>query len=137
MMYYCRGLHVKMVQGDLKFKPLEQLVKEPPRVSKLDLASKEEHVGNIKHNTRYLKEKCRQLRHTLPFLQIPGVIIIRIVQVCTMMLINVFLRRGGSIQYSPNMTVTNRGVSMDQLRIRFGSYVQVWEPSTQTNSMKP
>ena len=24
---------------------------------------------------------------------------------------------------------------MDQLRIRFGSYVQVWEPSTQTNSM--
>ena len=25
---------------------------------------------------------------------------------------------------------------MDQLRIRFGSYVQVWEPSTQTNSMK-
>ena len=26
---------------------------------------------------------------------------------------------------------------MDQLRIRFGSYVQVWEPSTQTNSMKP
>ncbi len=25
---------------------------------------------------------------------------------------------------------------MDQLRIRFGSYVQVWEPLTQTNSMK-
>ena len=26
---------------------------------------------------------------------------------------------------------------MDQLQIRFGSYVQVWELSTQTNSMKP
>ncbi len=25
---------------------------------------------------------------------------------------------------------------MDMLRIRFGSYVQVWEPSTQTNSLK-
>ena len=25
---------------------------------------------------------------------------------------------------------------MDQLRIRFGLYVQVWEPSTQINSMK-
>ena len=24
---------------------------------------------------------------------------------------------------------------MDQLRIRFGSYAQVWEPSTQANSM--
>ena len=26
---------------------------------------------------------------------------------------------------------------MDQLLIRFGLFVQVWEPSTQTNSMKP
>ena len=26
---------------------------------------------------------------------------------------------------------------MNQLRIMFGLYVQVWEPSTQTNSMKP
>ncbi len=30
----------------------------------------------------------------------------------------------------------DKDVSMDQLRIRFGSYVQVWEPSTQTNSLK-
>ena len=35
------------------------------------------------------------------------------------------------------MIVTNQGVSMDNLRIRFGSYAQVWEPSTQTNSMRP
>jgi len=35
------------------------------------------------------------------------------------------------------MIVTNQGVSMDMLRIRFGSYAQVWEPSTQTNSMRP
>jgi len=26
---------------------------------------------------------------------------------------------------------------MDQLQIRFGLYVQVWEPSMQTNSMNP
>ena len=124
-MYYYRGLRVEIVQGDLEFKPLEQLLKELPRVPELDLAAKEEHVGDVKHNTRYLKEKFRQLRHTLPFLQIPGVIIVRMVQVCTMTL-NMFPRKGGSKHYSPNMIVTNRGVSMDQLRIRFGSYVQVW-----------
>ena len=127
MMYYHRGLRVDMVQGDLEFKPLEQLLKDLPRVPGLDLAAKEEPVGDIERNTRCLKDKCRQLRHTLPFLQIPGVIFVRLVQVCTMTL-NMFPRRGGSSQYYPNMIVTNRGVSMDQLRIRFGFYVQVWEP---------
>ena len=134
-MYYCRGLRVEIVQGDLKFKPLEQLVKELPRVPKLDLAAKEEHVGDIERNIHYLKEKFRQLRHTLPFVQIPGVIIVRMVQVCTMTL-NMFPRKGGSKYYSPNMIVTDKGVSMDQLRIRFGSDAQVWEPSTKRNSIK-
>ncbi len=97
--------------------------------------SKEEHVGNIERNIRYLKEKFRQLRHTLPFKQIPGVIIIWMVQVCTMTL-NMFPRKGASRHYSPNAILTNKGVSMDQLRIRYGSYIQVWEPSAQTNSLK-
>jgi hypothetical protein len=136
MMYHCRGLHVNMVRGDLEFKPLANLMQELPIVPKLDLAAKEEHVGDIERNTRYLKVKCRQLRHTLPFLQIPGVIIVWMVQVCTMTL-NMFPRRGGSSQYSPSMIVTNQGVSMNQLQIRIGSHIQVWEPSTQTNSMKP
>ena len=67
MMYYHRGLHIEVVRGDLDVKPLEQLLQELPRAPTLDLAAKEEHVGNIERNTRYLKEKCRQLRHTLPF----------------------------------------------------------------------
>jgi hypothetical protein len=85
-MYYRRGLRVTMVRGDLEFGPLEKLVKELPSVPELDLASKEEHVGDIKRNIRYLKEKFMQLRHTLPFKQISGVIIVRMVQVCTMTL---------------------------------------------------
>ena len=50
MMYYHRGLLVEILKGDLKFKPLEQLVKELPRVPKSDLAAKEEHVGNVECN---------------------------------------------------------------------------------------
>ena len=95
LMYYRRGLRVTLVRGDLEFGPLEKLVKELPSVPDLDLASKEEHVGNIERNIRYLKEKFRQLRHTLPFRQIPGVIIVWMVQVCTMTL-NMFPRKGGS-----------------------------------------
>ena len=76
MMYYHRGLRVMIVRGNLEFKPLEQLLKELPSVPKLDLAAKEEHVGDIERNICYLKEKFQQLRHTLPFLQIPGVVIV-------------------------------------------------------------
>ncbi len=94
MMYYLRGLRVEIVQGDLEFKPLEQLLKQLPRVPKLDLAAKEEHVSDIERNICYLKEKFRQLPHTLPFVQIPGVIIVWMVQVCTMTL-NMFPRKGG------------------------------------------
>jgi len=75
-MYYRRGLRVTLVRGDLEFGPLKELVKQLPSVPDLDLASKEEHVGDIERNIRYLKEKFRQLRHTLPFKQIPGVIIV-------------------------------------------------------------
>ena len=106
-MYYRRGLRVTIVRGDLEFKPLDQLLKELPNVPKLDLAAKEKHVGNIKRNICYLKEKFQQLRHTLPFLQIPGVLIVWMVQVCTMTL-NMFPRKGGSKHYSPNMIVTNK-----------------------------
>ena len=98
----------------MEFGPLEKLVKQLPGVPDLDLASKEEHVGDVERNIRYLKEKFRQLRHTLPFKQIPGVIIVWMVQVCTMTL-NMFPRKGGSRHYSPNAIVTDRGVSMDQL----------------------
>ncbi len=55
-MYCRRGLRVTLVRGDLEFGPLKKLVKELPSVPELDLASKEEHVGNIECNIRYLKE---------------------------------------------------------------------------------
>ena len=86
LVYYRRGLQVTLVQADLEFKPLKELVKQLPCVPELDIAAKEEHVGNVERNIWFLKEKFWQLRHTLPFRQIPGVIIVRMVQVCTMTL---------------------------------------------------
>ena len=51
------------------------------------------------------------------------------------MTLNMFPQKGGDRQYSPSMIVTDKAVSMNQLKIWFGSYGQVWELSTQTNSM--
>ena len=47
MMYYRRGLLVTMVQGDLEFKPLEELVKELPSVPELDIAAKESMLATL------------------------------------------------------------------------------------------
>ena len=122
MMYYCRGLRVEIVRGDLEFKPLEQLVKELPRVPKLDLAAKEKLAGDVKRNICYLNENFRQLRHTLPFVQIPGVIIVWMVQVCTMTL-NIFPRKWGIKYYSPSMKCPWISYRSDLVRTpKFGSH---------------
>ena len=49
----------------------------------LDLAAENEHVGPIKRNIRFLKEKVRLLRHTLPFERLPPVMLVHMVQVVT------------------------------------------------------
>ncbi len=56
MIYYRRGLQVTLVQADLEFKTLEELVKQLPCVPELDIAAKEEHVSNVERNIWFLKE---------------------------------------------------------------------------------
>ena len=51
--------------------------------------------------------------------------------------VNYFPRSGGIEHYSPRMLMRDEQLSMDELRLPFGTYVQVKEPSTQTNSMLP
>jgi len=48
---------------------------------------------------------------------------------------NYFPMSGGIEHYSPRMIMRDEQLSMDELWLPFGAYVQVKEPSTQTNSM--
>jgi hypothetical protein len=120
-----RGFNIVVIRGDLEFGALRDLVGELPSRPRLDLAAENEHVGLIEHNIRFLKEKVRSLCHTLPFERLPPVMLVCMVQVVTPIM-NVFPRSGGT-HYSPSMIMTDSGLSMDQLRLKFGSYVQVAE----------
>jgi hypothetical protein len=117
----------------LEFGALRNFVVELTSIPRLDLAAENKHVGSIERNIRFLKKKVRSLRHTLPFEMLPPVMLVCMVQVVTPIM-NLFPRSGGT-HYLPSMIMTDGGLSMDQLRLKFDSYVQVAENQGLQNSM--
>ena len=75
-MYMLRGFHIVEIAGDGEFAWIADQVASLPTTPTLDLAAANEHVGLIERNIRFLKEKTRSLRHSLPFEQIPALMLI-------------------------------------------------------------
>jgi hypothetical protein len=100
----------------------------------LDLAAANEHVGLIERNIRFLKEKDRSIRHSLPFERIPALMLIRMVM-HTVPFMNSFPRKGGLKHYPPSAIMTGAQLHMNHLRLKFGSYCQVAEDVTPRNSL--
>ena len=134
--YAARGFRVKVIRGDFEFNGIEKHLKLLPSPPENVWTSKDQHVGPIERNNRFIKEKARSIRSSLPYTQIPGIMIIHMILHASKVL-NLFPRSGGIRDMSPNMIMSDEGVSMQQFRLLFGTYVQVKEPSTQTNSMQP
>ena len=100
------------------------------------LAAQGEHVGPIKQNIWYAKEKIRLLRYMLPFAQVPKNVIVYMVFNATIIM-NLFPRRGGNQHYSPQAILSGRGVSAQDLKIPFGLYIQVTNATMPHNSLEP
>jgi hypothetical protein len=122
--YAAGGFHVKEIRGDFEFNGIEKLLKALPLPPTTVWLSKDQHVGPIERNNRFIKEKSRSIRSCLPYAQIPGIMIIHMVLHASKVL-NLFLRSGGIKDMSPNMIMSDDGVSMQQFRLLFGTYVQV------------
>jgi len=101
---------------------------------KLDLAAANEHVGLIERNIRFLKEKTRSLRHSLPFERIPALMLIQMV-LHTVPFMNSFPRKGGLKHYPPSAIMTGAQLHINRLQLKFGSYCQVAEDVTPRNSL--
>ena len=133
--YAARGLVVVKIRGDFEFNGImEQVALLIPEII-LDLSSENEHIGAVERNIRYINEKARSIRVSLPFEQIPSIMVIYMVLQASKIL-NLFPRKGGVPHYSPNVIMKDEGVSMNQFRLPFGAYVQVKESSTQSNSLQ-
>ena len=72
----------------------------------------------------------------LPFTQVPKNVMIYMV-FNAMIVMNLFPRKGGNKYYSPQAIMFGRGVSVQDLEIPFGSYVQVTNATMPHNSLEP
>ncbi len=136
MMYLKRGLKVVRIWADLEFLAVQELVNELLTHPAMVLAAQGEHVGPIEQNIWYSKEKIKSLRYMLPFAQVLKNVIIYMVFNATIAM-NMFPRRGGNNYYSPQAIMSGRGVSLQDLEIPFGLYVQVTNATMPHNSMEP
>ena len=66
-MYLLRGFHIVEIAGDGELAWIADQVATLPTNPMLNLAVANEHVGLIKRNIRFLKEKSRSICHSLPF----------------------------------------------------------------------
>jgi hypothetical protein len=78
-MYLLRGFQIIVIAGDQEFNSISDLIVSLPTVPKLDWVAASQHCGLIERNIQFLKEKICSLRHSLPFEQVPGIMVVRMV----------------------------------------------------------
>ena len=124
-----------VIRGDQEFASISELVVGLPTTPRLDWATASQHCGLIEWNIRFLKEKVRSLRHSLPYEWVPAVMIVRMV-LHVVNFINGFPRKGGVKLYSGEI-MTRWHLHADDLRLNFGTYCQVAEHVEPCNSLAP
>jgi hypothetical protein len=77
--YRKRGFNIATIHADDEFAPLKALIPSLPAGPQVNLASANEHVPEIERRIRVVKERARSIRHSLPFNQIPRLLLIHIV----------------------------------------------------------
>ena len=102
----------------------------------LNETSRDEHVGDIEHYIRTVKEQMRAIYNTLPFPKVPARLVIEMTKTAVFWL-NAFPVLGGtSRDLSPRTILTGQKVDYKRhCRFQFGEYAQTHEEHN--NSMIP
>jgi hypothetical protein len=106
-MYLLRGFRIIVIKGDQEFVSISDQVVTLPKTPSVDWADAVQHCGFIKRNIRFMKEKVRSLRHSLPFVHVLAIMVIRMV-LHTVKFVNGFPRQGGPKYYLPGQIMTGR-----------------------------
>ena len=78
-MYLLRGFRIIIIKGDHEFSSLSDLAATLPTTPNLDWAAAVQHCGLVERNIQFMKEKVRSVRLSLPFEQVPGIMVVRMV----------------------------------------------------------
>ncbi len=99
-MYFLRGFCVVVIRGDQEFASISDLAVALPTKLSLDRVAASQNCGLVERNIRFLKEKTRSIRHSLPFERVPGIMVVRMV-LHVVKFVNGFPRKGGVKHFSP------------------------------------
>ncbi len=135
-MYMLRGFKIVVLSGDHKFAALSELAGNLSGASNLNWMAASQHCGLIEQNSRFLKEKIRSLRHSLPFEWVPGIMVVHMV-LHIIKFVNGFPCHGGVKHYSPGKIMTNCCIHANDVVLSFGVYCQIAKNVEPRNSLAP
>jgi hypothetical protein len=125
-----------VISGDQEFSALNALTPVLPTVPCLDWAAASHHCGLIKCNTRFLKEKPHPLCHILPFMTVPGIVVVHMV-LQIIKLVNGFPCRGGFKHFYSGEIITGCRLHKINIALSFGVYCQVAKSVQPRYSLAP
>ena len=133
--YLHRGFRITTVHADGEFEPLKAMIDILPGGPVVNLASANQHVPEIERRIRVVKERCRAVRHSLPFQQIPKLLTVHIV-LNVVKLLNFFpTKEGVSETLSPKTIMSGETLDFKKhLSLQIGQYCQVHEEDNPRNS---
>ena len=132
-LYHLRGLQVCDVHADSEL----ECVREDLQPIALNIVPADSHVGEVERSIRTIKERLRSCAHGLPFKRLPRVLINHMVIDAVRCLNQFPWANGISDTMSPACIVTGAAnPEYNQMRIEFGTYVQVFEDNDPSNTLQ-
>ena len=120
--YHHRGFRVTVILGDPEFEPIR------PTFPQLNCCAADEHVPDIEHCIRTVKDRVRSTYCMLPFKHVPWWILIHLVKNAVFWLNVLPARDGVSSVHSPRYLLTGRELEyLLHARREFGDYMQIHE----------
>ena len=130
-LYETRGFTVRDVHADHEF----HCIREDIRPIHLNIVPPDSHVGEVERSIRTIKERLRSCVHGLPFKRLPRLLVSHMVSHAVRCL-NLFPWQNGiSSTLSPaGIVLGTAPPDYNNMRVEFGSYVQVFEDNNPTNT---
>ena len=127
--YTKHGFEVVDIHADKEFECLRELL---GNVS-LEIGGPDEHVPEVEHSIRTMKETMQATAHGLPYRRLPKHMIAKLVAMATRCLNGFPKDDGVSEHMSPHSIITGRArMDYNKLPLGFGSYVQLLDRSVNT-----
>ena len=132
-LYQGRGFNVVDVHADMDF----ECIKHDIRPMLMNLNAHDDHVGEVERSIRTIKERVCADVHSMLFRRLPKMMIVELVRRAILILNQFPAQDGVSGTLSPLTIMTGKpNPDYHSMKVEFGSYAQVFEENSPTNTNK-